>query len=167
MYKTKGEITCTEVGRPYVSEYVLKNLATLSSTKRKPRHLRKEGGKRAKNGQFSKPDLSLMGNLQKKAFAKALVTNSDSAKEFKQYVKNSKMAKEGYKSDDDANITCFPTIAVLNVDFGASPPFPFKLDGNLAHIKFLFGREDTKAAPITDLWSLIDPGVGATIVFLN
>ena len=87
MYKTKGRITCTEVGRPNVSEYVLKNLATLLSHTRKTRHLREEGGKRANNGQFSKPDFSLMGDHQKKYFAKALVTNSGSTKEFKQYVK--------------------------------------------------------------------------------
>ena len=87
MYKAKGNITCTEVRRPNVSDYVLKNLATLCSTMRKPRHLREEGVKRANNGQFSKPDFSLTGDHQKKAFAKALVTNSDSAKEFKEYVK--------------------------------------------------------------------------------
>ena len=86
-YKTKGKITCTEVGCPNVSDYVLNNLATLRSTTRKPHHLREEGGKRAKNGQFSKPEFSLMGDRQKKDFSKALVTNSDSAKEFKQYVK--------------------------------------------------------------------------------
>ena len=60
--KTKGNITCTEVRRPNVSDYVLKNLATLRSTMRKPRHLKEEGGKMAKNGQFSKPDFSLMGD---------------------------------------------------------------------------------------------------------
>ena len=49
--KTKVKITCTEVGHPNISKYVLKNLATLRSTTRKPRHLREEGGKRAKNGQ--------------------------------------------------------------------------------------------------------------------
>ena len=80
MYNTKGKISCTEVGRPNVSYYVLKNLATLRSTTRKPRHIREEGGKRANNGQLSKPDFSLMGDRQKKYFSKALVTNSDSVK---------------------------------------------------------------------------------------
>ena len=79
MYKTKGEITCTEVGRPNVRDYVLKNLATLRSATRKPHHIREEGGKRVKNGQFSKPNFFLMVDRQKKAFAKVLVTNSDSA----------------------------------------------------------------------------------------
>ena len=40
MYNTKVKITCTEVGHPNVSEYVLKNLATLSYNTRKPHHLR-------------------------------------------------------------------------------------------------------------------------------
>ena len=80
MYKTKGKITCTEVGFPNVSEYVLNNLATLCSITRKPRHIREEVVKRANNGQFPKPDFSLMGDRQKKAFVKALVNNSDSAK---------------------------------------------------------------------------------------
>ena len=87
MYKTKWKITCTELGRPNVSDYVLKNLATLRSTTRKPRHLREGGVKRANNGQLSKPDFFLMGDHQNKSFTKALVTNSDAAKEFKQYVK--------------------------------------------------------------------------------
>ena len=108
-----------------------------------------------------------MGDPQKKAFAKSLVTNSESAKEFKQYVKKAKMAKEDYKSNDDANITCFPTIAVLNVNVGASPPFTTKIDGNLAHIKFLIGRKNTKGVPLTAFWSLIDSGAGANIGFLN
>ena len=94
MYKNKGEITCTEVGRPNVSDYVLNNLETLRSATRKPRHLREESGKRANNGQFYKPDFSLMVDLQKKAFSKALVTNSGSDKELKQYVKKAKLAKE-------------------------------------------------------------------------
>ena len=83
MYKTKGKITCTEVGHPNVSKYVLKNLATLRSTTRKPRHLREEGGKRAKNGQLSKTEFSLMGDHHKKYFSKSLVTNYYSAKELK------------------------------------------------------------------------------------
>ena len=77
------------------------------------------------------------------------------------------MAKEDYKSDDDMNITFFPTIAVLNANVGASPPLPFKLDGNLAHIKFLVGRENTKGVSLTDLCSLIDSGASATIGFPN
>ena len=95
MYNTKGKITCTKFGRPNFSEYVLKNLATLRSTTRKPRHLREEGGKRAKNNQLSKPNFSLMGDFQKKYYAKALVTNSDSAKEFKKYVKNVQNSQGG------------------------------------------------------------------------
>ena len=77
------------------------------------------------------------------------------------------MAKEEDKSNYDTNITCFPSIAVLNANVGASPPFPVKLDGNLSHIKFIVGRKNTKGAPITSLWSLIDSGVGGTIGFLN
>ena len=61
------------------------------------------------------------------------------------------MAKEEDKSDDDADITCFPNIAVLNADVGASPPLPVKLDGNLAHIKFLIGSKNTKGVPLTSL----------------
>ena len=167
MYNTKGNITCTGVGSPNDSEYVLKNLATLRSTKRKPRHLREEGGKRAKNGQFSKPGFSLMGDHQKKDVDKALVTNSESAKEFKQYVKNSKMAKEEDKSDNDLNITCFPTIAIINAGVGASLPLPVKLDGNFTYIKFLVDGGNSKGVPLNALWSLIDSGLGATIGFLN
>ena len=167
MYKTKGKITYTEVGRPNVIEYVLKNLATLSSTTRKPRHLREGDGKWAKNGQFSKPEFSMMVDHQKKAFAKALVTNSGSVKKFKQYIKKAKLAKEGDESDDGVNITCLPNIVVLNSDVGASPPLPAKLDGNLSDIKFLVVRENTKGVSLTALWSLIDSGAGATIGFLN
>ena len=167
MYKTKGKIICTEVVRPKISEYVLNNLAILCSTTRKPHHLREECGKRAKNGQLYNPNFSLMGDHQNKAFSKSLVTNSDSAKGFKKYVKKDKLAKEEDKYDDDANITCFPNIAVLNADIGASPPAPVKLDGNLAHIKFIVGRKNTKGAPLTDIWSLIDSGAGATIGFIN
>ena len=155
-------MTCTEAGRPNVSDYVLKNLASLCSNMRKQRHLMKEGGKRAKNGQISKPDFSLMGDRQKKAFSEALVTNSDYAKEFKQYVKKAKLSKEEDKSDDDTNINRFPIIAVLNDDIGASPSFLVKLEGNLAHIKLLVGRKNTKGTPLTALWSLIDSGAGAT-----
>ena len=60
-----------------------------------------------------------------------------------------------------------PSIAVLNADVGASPPLPVKLDGNLAHIKFLVGRKNTKGVPFTALWYLIDSGEGATIGFLD
>ena len=62
------------------------------------------------------------------------------------------MAKEEDKYDDDANIPCFTSIAVLNTNFGASHPLPVKLDRNLAHIKFLVGRKNTKGVPPTDLW---------------
>ena len=79
----------------------------------------------------------------------------------------SKIAKEEDKYDDDVNITCFPNIAVLNSNVGASPPLPVKLDGNLVHIKFLVGRKNTKGVPLTSLWSLIGSGAGATIFFLN
>ena len=95
------------------------------------------------------------------------MTNSDYTKEFKQYVQKAKLAKEEDKSDDDANITRFPSIAVLNADVGASPPFPVKLDGNLAHIKFLVGRKNTKGVPLNAILSLIDSGAGATIGFLD
>ena len=44
---------------------------------------------------------------------------------------------------------------------------PFKLDGNLAHIKFLVGSKNTKVVPITALWSLIGSGAGAIIGFPN
>ena len=44
---------------------------------------------------------------------------------------------------------------------------PFKLDGNLAHIKFLVGRKNTKGAPLAALWYLIDSGAGADIGLLN
>ena len=77
------------------------------------------------------------------------------------------MSKEEDKSDDDDNIIVFPTITVLNADGGASPPLPVKLGGNLAHIKFLVGRKNTKGVPLTALWSLIYSGAGATIGFLN
>ena len=156
MNKTKGKTTCDEFGRPNVSKYVMKKLATLSSTTRKPRHLRKEGGKKANNGQLSNPDFSLMGDFQKKAFDKALVTNSDSANEFKQYVKTAKLAKEEDNPIDDANITCSPSIAVLNADVGAYHSFPVNIDGNLARIKFIVGGKNTKGVPLTDLWYLID-----------
>ena len=73
-----------------------------------------------------------MGDHQKKAFAKSLVTKYYSAKEFKKYVKNAKVAKEEDKSDDDANITRFPSIAVLNAEVGSAPLLPVKLEGNLA-----------------------------------
>ena len=79
----------------------------------------------------------------------------------------SKIAKEEDKYDDDVNITCFPNIAVLNSNVGASPPLPVKLDGNLVHIKFLVGRKNTKGVPLTAFWSLIDSGAGANIGFLN
>ena len=95
------------------------------------------------------------GRLTKETFSKSLVTNSDSSKEFKQYLKKAKLAKEEDKYDDDANITFFPSIAVLNDNVGASPPLPVNLDGNLAHIKFLVGSKNTKVVPITALWSLI------------
>ena len=109
----------------------------------------------------------MMVDHQKKAFAKALVTNYEPVKEFKQYVKITKMAKGEDKSDDDLNITCFPTIAILNVGVGASLPLPVKLDGNLTHIKFLVGGKNTKGIPLNALWYLIDSGAGATIGFLN
>ena len=51
------------------------------------------------------------------------------------------MAKDEDKSYDDANIPCLPSIAVLNTNFGAFHPLPVKLDGNLAHIKFLVVRK--------------------------
>ena len=66
------------------------------------------------------------------------------------------MAKEEDKSDYDINITCFPSIAVLNADVGASPLLQVNLDGNLDHIKFLVVSKNTKVVPITALWSLID-----------
>ena len=72
-----------------------------------------------------------MEDLQKKTFAKTLVTNSYFTKEFKQYVKKAKLAKVEDKSDYDANITCFHSIAVRNSNVGAYPPFPFKLDRRL------------------------------------
>ena len=56
---------------------------------------------------------------------------------------------------------------VLNADVGASLPLPIKLDRNLAHIKFLVGRKNTKGVPLTAFWSLIDSGAGANIGFLN
>ena len=77
------------------------------------------------------------------------------------------MAKEVDKSDDDANITCLPTIAVLNPNVGASPQLPVKLDRNLVHIKFLVGRKNNKSFPLTALWSLIYSRVGGTIGFPN
>ena len=77
------------------------------------------------------------------------------------------MAKEEDKSDDDENIPCFPSIAVLNTNVGASHLLTVKLDGNLAHIKFLVGRKNTKGVPLTDLWYLIDSGAGTIISLLN
>ena len=77
------------------------------------------------------------------------------------------MAKEEDKSDYDINITCFPSIAVLNADVGASPPFPVKLYKNMAHIKFLVGRKNSKGVPLAALWSLIGSGAGAAIGFFN
>ena len=77
------------------------------------------------------------------------------------------MAKEEDKSDDDETITCFSSIVVLNADVGASLPLPIKLDRNLAHIKFLVGRKNTKGVPLTALWFLIDSGAGATTGFPN
>ena len=100
----------------------------------------------------------MMGYHQKKAFENALLTNYDSAKEFKQYVKKAKL---------DANITCFPSIEVINSYVSAPPPYPVKLDRNLAHIKYLVGRKNNKCVPFTALWSLIDSGEGATIGSLN
>ena len=50
-----------------------------------------------------------MGDINKKDFAKSLLNKFDSANKFKQYVKKAKLAKEEDKSDDDANITCFPS----------------------------------------------------------
>ena len=75
------------------------------------------------------------------------------------------MAKEEDKSDDDANITCFPSIAVLNANVGASPPLSVKLDGNLAHIKLLVGSKNNKVFPLTALFYLIKSGAGAIIGF--
>ena len=100
----------------------------------------------------------MMGYHQKKAFENALLTNYDSAKEFKQYVKKAKL---------DANITCFPSIEVINSYVSASPPYPVKLDRNLAHIKYLVGRKNNKCVPFTSLWYLIDSGVGDNIGLLN
>ena len=77
------------------------------------------------------------------------------------------MAKEEDKYDDDANITCFPSISVLNADVGASPLLPVNIDSNLAHIKFIIGSKNTKVVPITALWYLIDSGAGAIIGFLD
>ena len=94
-----------------------------------------------------------MVDLQKKAFSKALVTNSDSAKEFNKYVKKAKLAKEEDKSDDDTNITCFPGIVVLNANVSASPPLPVKIDGDFYHIKFLVGRKNTKGVPLNAILS--------------
>ena len=56
---------------------------------------------------------------------------------------------------------------VLNADVGASTPLPVKLDGNLAHIKFLVGRKNTKSLPLTSHWYLIYSGEGDTIGFIN
>ena len=77
------------------------------------------------------------------------------------------MAKEEYKSDDDVNITCFCTIVAINADVGAYTPLSVNLDGNLAHIKFLVGKKNSKGVPLTALLSLIDSGVGVTIGLLN
>ena len=77
------------------------------------------------------------------------------------------MAKEDYKSDDDMNITFFHTIAVLNADVYASPSLSVKIDGNLAHIKCLIRKKNTKGVLLTALWSLINSGAGDTIGFLN
>ena len=66
------------------------------------------------------------------------------------------MTKEDYKSDDDVNITYFCTKKAINADVGAYPPLSVNLDGNLAHIKFLVGKKNSKGVPLTALWSLID-----------
>ena len=76
------------------------------------------------------------------------------------------MAKEENKYDDDAKITCFPSIAFLNANVGAYPPLPVNLDGNLAHIKFFVGSKNTKVVPLTALWYLIDSEAGDIILFL-
>ena len=78
-----------------------------------------------------------------------------------------KLAKEEDKSDDDTNITCFPSITDVNANVGASPPLPVKLERNLACIKFLVGSKNNKVVPLTALCCLIESGAGAIIGFPN
>ena len=159
---TNGKVTC-----PHADKDGVRERAELNHKKMYPNSGRGERGERVRRKPPSWMDFA---KNTKRKFTKALLADPEALENFETHMAHrkkeaddheSKMSRYGPKRDKERESVVMGFFPVYNINPGAKPLLPIKLDTHMPHIDIEFGTQGEDNL-VTRVASLVDTGAGCT-----